>query len=82
MSDILDMRGISVYECLFVIPKYFKENNFAVVMHVKNVPLACMNPMLMKLSTRVVNCHSNMLGYCEFSLNILCEILMVALGMF
>ena len=80
MSDILAMREISV------IPKYCSENNFTVVMRVKNVPFACMNSVLMIFSTRVrrvVNWHSNSSGYRKFSLNIiLCEKPMVALGMF
>ena len=67
-------------EFLFVIPKYCSENNFIVVMHMRNLPLACMNPLLEKLSTRVVNCHSNILRYRKFSHNILCGILCIILG--
>ena len=33
--------------------------NFAVVMRFRNIPLACMNPVLMKLSKKVVNWYNN-----------------------
>ena len=54
ISDIPAMRGISA--C-----------HFTVVMHLKNVALACMIPLLMKISTRVVNWYNNILGYRKFS---------------
>ena len=46
----------------------------------ENVPFACMNPVLMKRSTRIVNWHSNILNdqptdnsrYLQFLHNILC----------
>ena len=76
MSDIFAMRGISVSH-----PKILFRN-LAVVMHVKQVPLACMNPMLMKLSTREVNWHSNILSHHKFSNNILCENLLYPMECF
>ena len=60
MSDILAMREITVFH-----PKILFRYQFHcrhICMH-ENVPFACMNPVLMKLSTRVVNWHSNILGY-------------------
>ena len=47
----------------FIIPKYCSDINFHCRHMHENVPFACMNPVLMKLPTRVVNLHSNMLGY-------------------
>ena len=58
MSDILAMRGI----ILFFFPKCCSDINFAVVMRMKMFPFACMNPVLMKRSTRIVNWHSNILN--------------------
>ena len=76
MSDILVMRGITVFH-----PNILFRYQFRCRHAHDNVPFACMNPVLMKLSTRVVNWHSNILGYPQtdgsryrqFSRNILCE---------
>ena len=76
MSDILAMRGI----ILFFFPKCCSDIQFRCRHAHENFPFACMNPVLMKRSTRIVNWHSNILNdqptdnsrYLQFLHNILC----------
>ena len=58
MSNIFAMRGITVFH-----PKILFRYQFRCSHAHENVPFACMNPVLMKLSTSVVNWHSNILSY-------------------
>ena len=69
-SDILSVSGISLCH-----PKILFRNQFSYCHAREKCSVACMNPVvLIKVSTRVVNWHtSNILGYREFSHNILCE---------
>ena len=54
MSDILVMRGITVFH-----PKLLFRYQFRCRRAHENVPFACMTLVLMKLSTSAVNWHSN-----------------------
>ena len=54
-----DLSKIAVF-----IPKYFNKT-FAVVVRVKSDQFACMDLVLIKLSTRVLNWNNKILGYCE-----------------
>ena len=61
MRDILAFRGVSICHSKILFRKQF------LCCHaVKNVPFACMNPVIMKLSTRVVNWHSNIWANLSF----------------
>ena len=57
MSDILAMCGITVFH-----PKILLRYQLLCRHAHENVSFACMNPVLMKLSTRVVNWHGNYIG--------------------
>ena len=86
MIDIFAMRGFTVFD-----PKILFRYQLLCRHAHENVSFACMNSVLMKLSTRVVNWHSNTLGYppndgsryYQFPHNVFCsKVMVITLGMF